>query len=78
VLLGMMTRFTKADVVVIGLVGERGREVQAFIQESLGEEGLAKSVVVAALLSVAAFNFSNYRPAMANRAGTIIRHKYQK
>ena len=41
VLLGMMTRFTKADVVVIGLVGERGREVQAFIQESLGEEGLA-------------------------------------
>jgi flagellum-specific ATP synthase len=52
VLLGMMTRFTKADVVVIGLVGERGREVQAFIQESLGEEGLAKSVVVAAPANV--------------------------
>ena len=48
VLLGMMTRFTKADVVVIGLIGERGREVQAFIYESLGPEGLAKSVVVAA------------------------------
>ncbi len=48
VLLGMMTRFTKADVVVIGLIGERGREVQAFIHESLGPEGLAKSVVVAA------------------------------
>ena len=48
VLLGMLTRFTKADVVVIGLIGERGREVQAFIQESLGEEGLAKSVFVAA------------------------------
>jgi flagellum-specific ATP synthase len=48
VLLGMLTRFTKADVVVIGLIGERGREVQAFISESLGEEGLAKSVVVAA------------------------------
>ena len=48
VLLGMMTRFTKADVVVIGLIGERGREVQAFIQESLGPEGLAKSVVIAA------------------------------
>jgi flagellum-specific ATP synthase len=48
----MMTRFTKADVVVIGLVGERGREVQAFIQESLGEEGLAKSVVVAAPANV--------------------------
>ena len=52
VLLGMMTRFTKADVVVIGLIGERGREVQAFIQESLGEEGLAKSVVVAAPANV--------------------------
>ena len=48
VLLGMLTRFTKADVVVIGLIGERGREVQAFISESLGDEGLAKSVVVAA------------------------------
>ena len=47
VLLGMLTRFTKADVVVIGLIGERGREVQAFISESLGKEGLAKSVVVA-------------------------------
>jgi flagellum-specific ATP synthase len=42
----------KADVVVIGLVGERGREVQAFIQESLGEDGLAKSVVVAAPANV--------------------------
>ena len=48
VLLGMLTRFTKADVVVIGLIGERGREVQAFIGESLGPEGLAKSVVIAA------------------------------
>ncbi len=52
VLLGMLTRFTKADVVVIGLVGERGREVQAFITESLGAEGLAKSVVVAAPANV--------------------------
>jgi len=48
VLLGMMTRFTEADVVVIGLIGERGREVQAFIEESLGPEGLAKSVLIAA------------------------------
>jgi flagellum-specific ATP synthase len=52
VLLGMLTRFTKADIVVIGLVGERGREVQAFISESLGPEGLAKSVVVAAPANV--------------------------
>lgn len=52
VLLGMLTRFTEAEIVVIGLVGERGREVQAFIQETLGEEGLAKSVVIAAPANV--------------------------
>jgi flagellum-specific ATP synthase len=54
VLLGMLTRLTKADVVVIGLVGERGREVQTFIRESLGAEGLEKSVVVAAPANVSA------------------------
>ncbi len=48
VLLGMLTRNTEADVVVIGLIGERGREVQEFISETLGAEGLAKSVVIAA------------------------------
>lgn len=47
VLLGMMTRFTTADVVVVGLIGERGREVKEFIEHSLGEEGLKRSVVVA-------------------------------
>lgn len=47
VLLGMLTRNTDADVVVIGLIGERGREVQEFIHQTLGETGLAKSVVVA-------------------------------
>ena len=46
-LLGMMTRNTDADVVVVGLVGERGREVKEFIDQSLGEEGMAKAVVVA-------------------------------
>ncbi len=51
-LLGMMTRFTKADVVVIGLIGERGREVQAFINEVLGPEGRAKAVVIAAPANV--------------------------
>ena len=47
VLLGMLTRNTQADIVVIGLIGERGREVQEFIQQTLGEEGLSKAVVVA-------------------------------
>ncbi len=48
VLLGMMTRYTTADVVVVGLIGERGREVREFITEILGRHGLARSVVVAA------------------------------
>lgn len=48
VLLGMMTRGTSADVVVVGLIGERGREVREFIDDILGAEGRARSVVVAA------------------------------
>ncbi len=48
VLLGMMTRFTNADVVVVGLIGERGREVKEFITDILGETGMARAVVVAA------------------------------
>jgi flagellum-specific ATP synthase len=47
VLLGMMTRFTNADVVVVGLIGERGREVNDFVRHNLGEEGLKRAVVVA-------------------------------
>ena len=47
VLMGMMTRFTTADVVVVGLIGERGREVKEFIDHILGEEGLRRAVVVA-------------------------------
>ena len=46
-LLGMITRFSSADVVVVSLVGERGREVKEFIEDSLGEEGLKRAVVVA-------------------------------
>ncbi len=48
VLLGMMTRFTEAEVIVVGLIGERGREVREFIQNILGPEGMARAVVVAA------------------------------
>lgn len=48
ILLSMMTRFTSADVIVVGLIGERGREVKEFIEKNLGNEGLSRSVVVAA------------------------------
>ncbi len=48
VLLGMMARYTSAEVIVVGLIGERGREVKDFIENTLGEEGLARAVVVAA------------------------------
>ncbi len=48
VLLGMMARYTAADVIVVGLIGERGREVKEFIEDILGQEGRARSVVVAA------------------------------
>ena len=48
VLLGMMARYTSADVIVVGLIGERGREVKEFIEDILGAEGLSRSVVVAA------------------------------
>ncbi|HSQ85268.1 MAG TPA: FliI/YscN family ATPase [Desulfobacterales bacterium] len=48
VLMGMIARHTNADVIVIALIGERGREVREFIERNLGEDGLKKSVVVAA------------------------------
>ncbi len=47
VLLGMMTRYTDADVIVVGLIGERGREVKDFVDNILGEQGLSRAVVVA-------------------------------
>lgn len=47
-LLGMMTRHTTADVIVVGLIGERGREVRDFVVNTLGEAGMRKAVVVAA------------------------------
>jgi flagellum-specific ATP synthase len=54
VLLGMIARYTEADINVIGLIGERGREVREFIERDLGEEGLKKSVVVVATSDQAA------------------------
>jgi flagellum-specific ATP synthase len=47
VLLGMMTRYTKADVTVVGLIGERGREVQDFVSNTLGPDGMRRAVVIA-------------------------------
>jgi flagellum-specific ATP synthase len=47
VLLGMMTKYTSADIVIVGLIGERGREVNEFVLKILGEEGMKKAVVVA-------------------------------
>ena len=47
-LLAMLARFTQADVIVIALIGERGREVREFIEDALGEDGLARSVIVCA------------------------------
>jgi len=63
VLLSMLARFTSADVSVIGLIGERGREVQEFIKGDLGEEGLARSVVVVAT--------SDESPVMRRQAANL-------
>ena len=70
VLLGMMARYTTADVIVVGLIGERGREVQEFIEQILGEEGLARSVVVAAPADASAL----MRLQGASYATTIAEH----
>ncbi len=48
ILMSMLARYSRADVIVIGLIGERGREVKEFLEEDLGEEGLARSVLVVA------------------------------
>ena len=48
VLMGMMARYTSADVTVVGLIGERGREVKEFIDDILGSQGLRRAIVVAA------------------------------
>lgn len=67
VLLGMMCKFSDADVVVVGLIGERGREVNEFIERDLGPEGLARSVVV-----VATGNEAALRRTQAAMTATVI------
>lgn len=56
VLMGMIAKHSSADINVIALIGERGREVQEFVEDTLGEEGRAKSVVVAATSDTAAMS----------------------
>lgn len=46
-LLGLMTRYTDADIIVVGLIGERGREVQEFVSDILGADGLRRAIVIA-------------------------------
>ncbi|MFK7955634.1 MAG: FliI/YscN family ATPase [Lysobacterales bacterium] len=70
VLLGMITRFTTADIVVVGLIGERGREVQEFIHNILGPEALSRAVVVASPADTSPV----HRVHAAERATTIARH----
>lgn len=68
VLLGMMAKYTSADVTVVGLIGERGREVKEFIDEILGEAGLKRAVVVAAPADVPPLQrlqAANYATAVA-------------
>lgn len=70
VLLGMMARNTKADVNVIALIGERGREVREFIESDLGEEGLKKSIIVVATSDMSPL----IRAKAAYAATTIAEH----
>jgi len=70
VLLGMMARYTSAEITVVGLIGERGREVKEFVEQILGEEGLRRSVVVAAPADVSPL----MRLQGASYATTIAEH----
>ncbi len=77
VLLGMMARYTAADVIVVGLIGERGREVKEFIEDILEEEGRARSVVVAAPADAAPLvrmQGANYATAIAEHFRDRGRH----
>lgn len=58
-LLGMLTKFTQADIVVVGLIGERGREVKEFVEEIIGKEHLKKTVIIAAPIDTSPLERSN-------------------
>ncbi len=64
-LMGMIARYSEADINVIGLIGERGRELNDFLENSLGEEGLRKSVVVVA---------TSDQPALIRIKGALVAH----
>ncbi len=70
ILMGMMARYTAADVIVVGLIGERGREVKEFVEDILGVEGRKRSVVVAAPADAPAL----VRLQGANYAAAIAEH----
>lgn len=59
VLLGMITRFTEADIVVVGLIGERGREIKEFLEESIGKDALHKTIIVAAPINTSPLERTN-------------------
>jgi len=77
VLLAMMARYTRADVIVVGLIGERGREVREFIEDTLGEAGRARAVVVAAPADappLARLQGASYATAIAEQFRDAGRH----
>lgn len=59
VLLGMMTSYTSAEIVVVGLIGERGREVKEFIEENIGAENLKKSIIIASPIDTSPLERAN-------------------
>lgn len=77
VLLGMLARYTAADIIVVGLIGERGREVKEFIEDILGEAGIRRSVVIAApadLAPLMRIQAANYACAVAEYHRGLGRH----